>query len=139
MKLIGLTLVGAAAMALGCGHAPARIVSVDVDAWGNAQPPPGMSRKAADRYYLIRPRVQVVAEQQRINLVVARDLVLYAAPETDLTPTLLGHPNGAVRISDRAGVINLQRVIDQTRDGKQAHQALKVEFEGKVAVLDALQ
>jgi Skp family chaperone for outer membrane proteins len=83
--------------------------------------------------------VETIAKQHNINLVLDEALILYAAPDLDLTQTLLGHASGAARSGERSAVIALQRVIETTRDGKQARAALKVEFEQKQVELNQRQ
>jgi len=133
------TLGALATLAIGCAHAPPRIVSVDFDVWAAAQPPPGVSRNAADRFYLLRPRARAIAEQQKIDVVLVRDALVYAAPDIDLTPTLIGRGSGPTRVGERVGIVNLQHALETTRDGTQAKATLREEFNRKQAELDRLQ
>jgi outer membrane protein len=131
--------VGLATLASGCAHAPPRIGSVDVGAWASAQPPPGPSQVLAERYDVIRPRVTTIAKQQNVNLVLDRSQVVYAAREMDFTATLLGGTMQPIRIGQHIAVVNLQRVVERTRDGRRARAVLKAEFDRKQAELDRRQ
>jgi Skp family chaperone for outer membrane proteins len=134
-----VSLVALATLALGCGHAPARIGSVDVGAWANAQPPPGPSRLPAESYDVIRPRVTTIAKQQNVNLVLDRSQLFYAAGDMDFTATLLGGAMQPIRIGQRIAVVNLQRALERTRDARRARALLKAEFDRKQAELDQRQ
>lgn len=137
--LVAASLAGLAALALGCAHEPPRIGTVDVPAWADAQPPPGPSRVDAERFDLIRPRIEAIAKAHHMNLVVDHHGVLYATPDIDFTEALLSRPVGASRAGTRVAIISLERAVETTRDGQQARAALKVEFDGKQAELDARQ
>jgi len=123
----------------GCAHAPPRVAYVDLDAWAAAQPPPSASASQEQRSEAVRPRVKELARQRGLTLVLMHDYAVWAAPELDLTPALLGDERRAARAGERFAFVDMQRVLEQTRDGQQTKGRLKAEFETKQAELDRRQ
>jgi Skp family chaperone for outer membrane proteins len=128
-----LSLAGLTSLALACAHAPPRADSVDLRPSPGTHPALGVAHESSD------PSTRGVAKQDNINLVFECDQVVYAAPDIDLTPTSPGHPKTTLRMGESVAVINFQRALDTTREGRQARAQLKAEFERKQAELDQRQ
>ena len=125
-------------LAVGCANAPPRVASVDVAALLAVQRA-AVAGSGPVLYSAFEPGARAAARWQSINLVVARDGLVWAAPEIDLTPVVLRRTFAVARVGERVAFVDLQSVISQTIDGKREKAKLRDEFEHKQAELDGLQ
>lgn len=100
---------------------------------------PLRSPAASARLHELVPRAEELARRHGLNLVFNYASLVYAAPDLDLTPMVLGQPDGAFRVGVRGGVVDLERAFATTHEGQQLKAQLKRELEANQAEIDRSQ
>lgn len=112
------------------------MATVDVDAWANAQPAGSVPTVATARHAALRPAMETLAHARGFNLVFDRVDLVYASPDIDLTPVLLGHTDVHVPLATHAARVDMQRALEDTRRGRATKATLKQEYDRKQAEIN---